>query len=268
MGATFETVGIDRKSTLVVVAAAILAAGLQALHFLLYYDQPLLTSVIWGIVDWSVWFALVGGLFLAGRNFVVDRSTLVRVLVYLVIVASSGVLHILITTAVYRPIFEPVRPFMRDVVHLLDKRWLQNIFISAVLVQALHLLWPAKRSPGPTGRDSEGDERRILTLRDGHRVHRIAPSEILFVESARNYLIVHTREGNIIVREPLKSMAARLSPHGFIRVSRSCVVRRDDVRGLERYSKNSIHITIGDGTTLKVGRTYVPQVRRALEHKE
>lgn len=67
------------------------------------------------------------------------------------------------------------------------------------------------------------------------------PNQVLFVdvedvdyiESASNYLVLHTRSGNHIVRETLTRLESSLSPRLFLRISRSVIVNLKRIKCLQ-----------------------------------
>jgi LytTr DNA-binding domain len=79
----------------------------------------------------------------------------------------------------------------------------------------------------------------------------LLPSQILRVTSAGNYVLLHTDNGSVIHRSPLQSVESSLERHGFVRVHRTTLVRRDTiakVRGSD--------IILADGSSVRTGARY------------
>jgi two-component system LytT family response regulator len=78
-------------------------------------------------------------------------------------------------------------------------------------------------------------------LRGGPRILVKSPDHILFlkaeeidqIEAAGNYLVLHVGKDRHIVRETMAAMEARLSPAGFMRISRSAIVNLNRIAQLE-----------------------------------
>jgi two-component system LytT family response regulator len=80
-----------------------------------------------------------------------------------------------------------------------------------------------------------------VPARGGLRILVKSPDHILFlkaeeidhIEAAGNYLVLHAGKDRHIVRETMAAMEARLSPAGFMRISRSAIVNLNRIGQLE-----------------------------------
>jgi hypothetical protein len=79
----------------------------------------------------------------------------------------------------------------------------------------------------------------------------LLPSQIVRVTSSGNYVLLHTDRGSIIHRAPLQAVESNLERHGFVRVHRTTLVRRDKIAKV----RNS-DIILADGTSIKTGARY------------
>jgi DNA-binding LytR/AlgR family response regulator len=79
----------------------------------------------------------------------------------------------------------------------------------------------------------------------------LLPSQIVRVTSSGNYVLLHTDKGSVIHRAPLQSVESNLESHGFVRVHRTTLVRRDKIAKV----RNS-DIILADGTSIKTGARY------------
>ncbi len=79
----------------------------------------------------------------------------------------------------------------------------------------------------------------------------LLPSQIVRVTSSGNYVLLHTDHGSIIHRAPLQSVENNLEPHGFVRVHRTTLVRRDKIAKVRNND-----IILADGTSIKTGARY------------
>lgn len=104
---------------------------------------------------------------------------------------------------------------------------------------------------------------RIAIKVDG-RVQVLDVHAIDRVEAARNYVRVFVEGRSHLVRDSLKSWAARLGAHGFIRIHHSHIVNLDRVVELHPWSHGEYVVVLRDGTRLNSSRTCGDELRRAL----
>jgi hypothetical protein len=79
----------------------------------------------------------------------------------------------------------------------------------------------------------------------------LLPNQIVRVTSSGNYVLLHTDTGSIIHRAPLQSVENNLERHGFVRVHRTTLVRRDKIAKVRNND-----IILADGTSVKTGARY------------
>ena len=79
----------------------------------------------------------------------------------------------------------------------------------------------------------------------------LLPRQIDWVSAAGNYVELHGSGRTIIHRSSLSSVEADLAAHGFVRIHRSTLVRRDAVA---RVRPNDV--VLADGTSLPTGKRY------------
>lgn len=95
-----------------------------------------------------------------------------------------------------------------------------------------------------------------------HREYvRIRIADIAWVEADGDYVRLHAEEGTGLVRATLSAIEARLADHGFIRVHRSALCRRDAVTGLLRKPSGALTVRLADGSEIPAGRKYAGGLR-------
>lgn len=114
-------------------------------------------------------------------------------------------------------------------------RRLPGLLITASLLATLELM--AKQRPAAAARKS-----RDLPM---------PLEQIEWVGAAGNYVELHGAGRTILHRAPLSSVERQLSRHGFVRVHRSTLVRRDRIARVR-----PLDIVLADGTSLKTGKCY------------
>lgn len=79
--------------------------------------------------------------------------------------------------------------------------------------------------------------------------------EIVWVEAADNYVVIHTTAGErLMPRETLSSIESRLGPQQFSRVNRSAVVRIDQVKELQPSPQGDYTILLRNGARVPLSR--------------
>ncbi len=93
-----------------------------------------------------------------------------------------------------------------------------------------------------------------LAVKNGERTLFVKVEDIDFLESAANYVVLHTARENHVLRDTLTNLEARLSPKRFLRISRSTLVNLDRVRELQPVAPGEHVLILTDGQKLTVTR--------------
>ena len=89
--------------------------------------------------------------------------------------------------------------------------------------------------------------------------------EIVWVEAADNYVVIHTSAGErLMPRDTLSSIEERLGPGHFTRVNRSALVRIDQVKELQPNSQGDYSILLRNGTRIPLSRSLRGRFERFL----
>lgn len=83
-----------------------------------------------------------------------------------------------------------------------------------------------------------------LEVRDGTRRHWLAPREIERIEAAGNYVELYTGDARLLHRATLNAVETQLAEHGFVRIHRSRLVRRDAVKTLATTPSGDFEATL------------------------
>lgn len=90
-----------------------------------------------------------------------------------------------------------------------------------------------------------------LSIKDQGRMIFIALEDIHWIESAGNYVVIHTAKSNHVMRETMAQLESQLPIRDFTRVSRSAIVRLDAASEVSSVSKGEHHIVLVSGTRIK-----------------
>jgi two-component system LytT family response regulator len=96
------------------------------------------------------------------------------------------------------------------------------------------------------------------------RVIFIRSTEIDWIETANNYVKVHTGEDVHLMRETMAHVEARLPADRFLRISRSAIVNLERMRELQRLPNNGYAVVLTNGDHLNLSRGYRKRLRRAI----
>jgi two-component system LytT family response regulator len=104
-----------------------------------------------------------------------------------------------------------------------------------------------------------------LAVEDGERIFFVAPSEIDWIESERNYLLIHAGAKTYTVRGTLDAMEERLDRAEFVRINRSAMVRVDAVRELQKWFHGEYKVMLKSGASLRWTRRYLGRQGQILQ---
>ena len=102
---------------------------------------------------------------------------------------------------------------------------------------------------------SPGKKLERLTVKADGRLIILKPDEIVWVEAADNYIILHLTEGRLMLRETLTALEERLGSASFARVSRSALVHLDQIKELQPTFHGDYVIILRDGTKVPLSRS-------------
>ncbi len=91
-------------------------------------------------------------------------------------------------------------------------------------------------------------------------IHKIYLDDILYIESFREYIKVHTAQKSVMTKLPISKIEEKLKDHDFIRIHKSFVV---SVCKVEAFNSRIIII---NGNELPIGRTYKDMVMKTLKY--
>lgn len=99
----------------------------------------------------------------------------------------------------------------------------------------------------------------FLFVRAGKKMAKIKLTEILYVESQKDYVKIVTESKDVKTRQQISTLEDKLSQDRFIRIHRSFIVA---LKKIESWSASEIEV---HKKTLPIGRTYKREVIEKLE---
>lgn len=113
------------------------------------------------------------------------------------------------------------------------------------------------RTPSPIEKlkhhlDQEKKVLERVVTRLGSKVTVIPVDRIQYIESADDYVMIHSELGNHLKEKTMKYFEEHLPPDLFIRIHRSYIVKITEIKSLELYSKDSYLAILKSGDRLRV----------------
>ncbi|MEZ5345347.1 MAG: LytTR family DNA-binding domain-containing protein [Pyrinomonadaceae bacterium] len=115
-----------------------------------------------------------------------------------------------------------------------------------------------------TGRSSEIIKHESTEIKDhifvksDRKNHKILFSDILYIESVKDYIKIHTNSGSLVVKHTLSSFEEELPEDFFIRIHRSYIV---NLKHITAYTAHDIEI---DSEEIPIGISYKQKVFEKL----
>jgi two-component system LytT family response regulator len=103
-----------------------------------------------------------------------------------------------------------------------------------------------------------------LPVRTGGRMVFVDLDAVDWMEAADNYVRLHVKQREYLVRETLGTLEAKLDPDRFARIHRSAIVHLDRVAEWRPTSHGDATLQLRDGTRLAVSRTWASGLKSRL----
>lgn len=107
--------------------------------------------------------------------------------------------------------------------------------------------------------DDSGKE-KFIYLNINKKVHKISVKEIVFVESLKDYLSIHTLSGDIVAKHTISAFELLLPENEFMRIHRSYIV---SIGKINKFNSQTIEIGKKE---LPIGPNYQSQVFEKLNY--
>jgi DNA-binding LytR/AlgR family response regulator len=105
-----------------------------------------------------------------------------------------------------------------------------------------------------------------LKGRGGHLLN-ISADEIDWISAEDDYVRLHTRFGEHLLRRSIRAFMAEIDASKFARVRRNAVVRLGAVRAIRRGDLGVTEVELTSGARIRAGRVYAKQVLQSLNKK-
>lgn len=105
---------------------------------------------------------------------------------------------------------------------------------------------------------------QALAVRSVGRIDRVELRDVLWLDSAGNYVALHTEQRTLLHRSTLAELERYLDPADFLRIHRRTLVRREQMLTLRLSEEGGCTLTLRCGEELAVSERYAAVVKAAL----
>lgn len=109
---------------------------------------------------------------------------------------------------------------------------------------------------GPSPRDSAGDNVDRLAVKDRGRFRIVKTADIDWIDSAANYVQLHSGGQCFLLRGTMNELEKRLDPSLFARIHRTAIVNLERVVEIVPSESGDYVIVLNNGSRLRLSRHY------------
>jgi two-component system LytT family response regulator len=95
-----------------------------------------------------------------------------------------------------------------------------------------------------------------LSIKDDERILFVPVDEIIWIEAANKYVVIHTPGGTHISRQTIQGLEEKLNPREFVRTHRSTLVRKAAVRGMHPLFHGDYILRLANGEEAPLSRSF------------
>ena len=109
---------------------------------------------------------------------------------------------------------------------------------------------------GETPAQAPRRSRTRFTVKDEDRFLLIKVADVDWIESAANYVRLHTRGATFMMRATMAELERRLDPEQFARIHRTTIVNIERVQDISPDWHGDFDVRLRNGTMLRLSRSY------------
>jgi two-component system, LytTR family, response regulator len=106
-----------------------------------------------------------------------------------------------------------------------------------------------------------------LAAKNGERIDVISVESVDWIESAGNFVELHSGTKTYLVRETIGNLAGRLDPDRFVRVHRRYIVNLSRLVAIHRMLGGTFEIELRNGARLATGRQYGEAIQSLIHNR-
>ena len=103
-----------------------------------------------------------------------------------------------------------------------------------------------------------------LTARKGEEIHLLDTAQIIYIESVDRRCFIYTPDEVYESEFRLYELEQQLEEYGFFRVSKSILIRLQNIRSLRADINRRIRVTMSNGEQIIASRQYADELKKRL----
>lgn len=103
-----------------------------------------------------------------------------------------------------------------------------------------------------------------LAVKTHDYISMLPVSEIDWIESAGDYVYVHSDSRKYIIRQTMNSLESKVDPHKFVRIHRRTIVNVDKVKALRPNEHGDFEVFLKTGERLKLSRSFRSNFQKVI----
>jgi two-component system LytT family response regulator len=112
--------------------------------------------------------------------------------------------------------------------------------------------------------DEKAEVLQRIAVKTRHKIEVIPVTEIKFIEADDDYVTIHAGKEKFLKEKTMKYMESHLDPLQFVRIHRSYIVNVNHIARLELYQKETYHVLLKDGTSIRASTTGYKELKQLL----
>ncbi|NAY91517.1 hypothetical protein GTQ34_06275 [Muricauda sp. JGD-17] len=131
--------------------------------------------------------------------------------------------------------------------------------ILCYIILAFHFLKKNGKSPLFPIVDNKTSEHVRISVSKKGAIFLLEPEEIVYIETANNCVVLHTKKGKFVKYQSLKSLTKQLCPKTFKRVHRFYLANTNCVERITKNRNGDGFIDLCNGNRIRFSRTYLKE---------
>lgn len=109
------------------------------------------------------------------------------------------------------------------------------------------------------------DPPAMLRIKDAGRYYFIPRADVIWIEAAGDYSLLHTADREAAIRRAIKSLDSDLPVDEFVRVHRSAIVSVAHIREIRMRPKGEAQIFLTNDITVRTSRSYRDTIQKLID---
>jgi two-component system LytT family response regulator len=114
--------------------------------------------------------------------------------------------------------------------------------------------------------DNQDNRIQRVVVKNNNQIEVIPVEQIIYIESADDYVMLHTSGGKFLKQKTMKYFEDHLDNELFIRVHRSFIIQVSHISRIEPYSKDTYLIVLKNNSKIPLSRTGAKILREKLKY--